>query len=111
MFKDIEDLIYEYDCKDAVIIDFFASTTADGLLRTYDEFTLFGLQNKNGNIVDYAIDNYHTGLNRGCFGVREVYIIPDLSYWNCRKRFYKNISVEYSERHPVQIVKNGGKRK
>ena len=95
MFKNIENLIDEYDCRDAVILDSFESTTADGLLETYDEFTLFGLQDKNGNIVNYAIDNYHTGLNRGCFGVREVYAIPYLSYWNCRKHFYKNVSVEY----------------
>ena len=97
MFESIEELIQDYEYNDAVILGFFTSTTADGPLKTYDEFTLFGMQNKNGNIVDYAIDNYHTGLNRGCFGVREVYIIPDLSYWNCRKHFYKNVSVEYSE--------------
>ena len=97
MFKSIEELIQDYEYADAIILDSFACTEADGPLETYDEFTLFGLQNKNGNIIDYAIDNYHTGLNRGCFGVREVYIIPDLSYWNCRKHFYKSISVEYKE--------------
>ena len=25
----------------------------------------------------------------------EVYTIPDLSYWNCKKHFYKSVSVEY----------------
>ena len=95
MFESIESLIGEYEYNDAVILDSFACTQADGLLETYDEFALFGLQDKNKNIVNYAIDNYHTGLNRGCFGVREVYTIPDLSYWNCRKQFYKSVSVEY----------------
>ena len=95
MCKSIEELMDEYDCSDAVVLDSFACTQADGLLEFYDEFVLFGLQDKNGNIIEYGIDNYHTGLNRGCFGVREVYTIPDLSYWNCRKRFYKSVSVEY----------------
>ena len=95
MFESIEELMQDYEYEDAVILDSFASTTADVLLETYDEFALFGLQDKNGNIVNYAIDNYHTGLQLGCFGVREVYTIPDLSYWNCKKQFYKSISVEY----------------
>ena len=95
MFESIESLIGEYEYNDAVILDSFASTTADGLLETYDEFALFGLQDKNGNIVNYAIEVYHTGLIRGFFGVGEVFTIRDLSCWNCRKRFYKSVSVEY----------------
>ena len=98
MCKSIEDLMYEYDCDcDAVVLDSFACTQADGPLEFYDEFTLFGLQDKSGKIVNYAIDNYHTGLQRGCFGVREVYTIPDLSDCNSSKRFYRINSLEFKE--------------
>ena len=98
MDKSIEDLMDEYDCDCvAVVLDSFASTQADGSLEFYDEFTLYGLKDRNGKMVDYAIDHYHTGLQPGCFGVREAYAIPVLSDWNCEKQFYKNISKEYKE--------------
>ena len=97
MFESIEDLVAEYEYNGAIVLDSFASTQADGSLGYYDEFILYGLQDENGKIVDYAIYKYHTGLNRGCFGVRGVYIIPDVSKWNCEKQFYKGISVEYKE--------------
>ena len=96
-FEFIGDLEYEYNCN-AVVLDSFASTMADGTLEYYDEFILYGLQDKkDGNVIGYAVDNYHTGLQQGCFGVRTVYTIPDLSDWNCEKKFYEGISVEFKE--------------
>ena len=95
--ESIKELMDAYDYSAAVVLDSFASTQADGSLEYYDEYILVGLQDKSGKIVDYAIDNYHTGLNSGCFGVREVYTITDLSDWNCEKQFYKGISVEFKE--------------
>lgn len=95
MFNSIESLIDEYEFADAIPLDEFAATSRDDGLSFYDEVTLWGLTNKNSNVVDYAIDHYHTGLNPGCFGVREAELIPDLSYWNCRKRFYNGIATEF----------------
>ena len=93
----IGDVEYEYNCN-AVVLDSFASTMTDGTLGYYDEFILYELQDKKeGNVIGYAIDNYHTGLQQGCFGVRAVYTIPDLSDWNSEKKFYEGISVEFKE--------------
>ena len=97
MPESIRELMEEYGYSDAVVLDSFASTQADGSLETYDDFVLYGLQDKNGNIIGYAVDNYHEGLQSGCFGVREAYTIPDLSDWNSSKRFYRGISVEFKE--------------
>ena len=97
MPESIRELMEEYGYSDAVVLDSFASTMADGSLETYDDFVLYGLQDKNGNIIGYAVDNYHEGLQSGCFGVREAYTIPDLSDWNSSKRFYRGISVEFKE--------------
>ena len=95
MYKDIEELIDEYSFADAILLDEFSATTKDDGLSDCHEVTLWGLTNKNGNVIDYAIDHYWTGLQPGCFGVREVTIIPDLSYWNCEKRFYYKIATEF----------------
>ena len=97
MFESIRELMEEYGYSDAVVLDSFASTTVDGSLETYDDFVLYGLQDKNGNVIGYAVDNYHTGLQQGCFGVRAAYTIPDLSDWNCEKKFYEGVSVEFKE--------------
>ena len=97
MFESIEELMQDYEYEDAIVLDSFASTQADGSLGTYDDFVLYGLQDKNGSIIGYAVDNYHTGLQRGCFGVREAYTIPDLSDWDSEKEFYKHISSEFKE--------------
>ena len=94
--ESIRELMDEYNC-DARVLDSFASTQADGDLETYDDFVLYELQDKNGNIIGYAVDNYHEGLQNGCFGVREAYTIPDLSEWNNSKCFYRSISVEFKE--------------
>ena len=96
MFESIKELMEEYNCN-AVVLDSFASTTADGSLETYDDFVLYGLQDKKGNVISYAVDNYHEGLQQGCFGVREAYTIPDLSDWNSEKKFYEGVSVEFKE--------------
>ena len=97
MFESIEELMQDYGYNDFVVLDSFASTQTDGSLGTYDDFVLYGLQDKNGSIIGYAVDNYHTGLQRGCFGVREAYTIPDLSDWDSEKEFYKHISSEFKE--------------
>ena len=71
MFESIKELMQDYEYEDAVVLDSFASTMADGYLETYDDFVLYGLK-ENGNIIGYAVDHYHEGLESGCFGVREV---------------------------------------
>ena len=97
MFESVREVIDAYGYSDVIVLDSFASTTADGSLGTYDDFVLYGLKDKNGDVIAYAVDNYHEGLQNGCFGVREAYIIPDLSEWNSNKRFYKRIASEYKE--------------
>ena len=97
MFESVKELMDEYGYSDVIVLDSFASTTADGSLETYDDFVLYGLKDKNGDVIAYAVDNYHEGLQSECFGVREAYIIPDLSEWNCEKKFYECISVEFKE--------------
>ena len=93
--ESIRELMDEYGYSDSVVLDSFASTMTDGDLGTYDDFVLYGLK-EHGNIVGYAVDHYHEGLQSGCFGVREAYTI-DLSDWNSEKKFYKNVSMEYKE--------------
>ena len=97
MFESVKELMDEYGYSKVIVLDSFASTTADGSLETYDDFVLYGLKDKNGDVIAYAVDNYHEGLQNGCFGVREAYIIPDLSEWNSEKKFYECISVEFKE--------------
>lgn len=95
MYTDIEELMADCCFANAILLDEFSATTKDDGLSDYHQVTLWGLTNKNGNVIDYAIDHYWTGLQPGCFGVREVTIIPDLSYWNCEKRFYNGIATEF----------------
>lgn len=103
IYKDIEELeelidklIGEDDYKNAIPVDGFTAIIADGSLEEYHEFTLWEIQDKTGSVVEYAIEQYHTGLQAGCFGVREVEAVYDLDSWHTTKKFYKKVSKEFS---------------